>query len=77
MFVHIFFGGFLDQFEQEFICNFMKRALKKGVLAPVSVGEAGHFRCHIRLASVVALSSSGDCGATFPLGPIGGDAVGN
>ena len=32
----------------------MKRALKNWVLQPVSVGEAGHFRCHIRLASVVA-----------------------
>ena len=54
VFVQLFAGRFWDQFEQEFICNFMKRALKKGVLAPVSVGEAGHFRCHIRLASVVA-----------------------
>ena len=53
----------------------MKRALKKWVLQPISVGEAGHFRGH--LAEVVALSSSGDCGATFPLGLIGGVAVGN
>ena len=33
------------------------------------------FRCH--LAEVVALSSSGDCGATFPLGLTGGVAVVN
>ena len=32
---------------------------------------------HLRLASVVALSSSGDCGATFPLSLIGGVAVGD
>ena len=32
---------------------------------------------HLRLASVVALSSNGDCGATFLLGLIGGVAVGD
>ena len=42
--VQLFAGRFLDQFEQEFNCNFMKRALKKGALAPNSVGEAEHFR---------------------------------
>ena len=42
--VQLFAGRFLDQFEQEFNCNFMKRALKKGALAPISVGEAEHFR---------------------------------
>ena len=31
----------------------------------------------VHLAEVVARSSSGDCGATFPLGLIGGVAVGN
>ena len=35
------------------------------------------FKEHLRLASVVVLSSSGDCGGTFPLGLIGGVAVGN
>ena len=49
-----------------------KRALLHGILNPTR-----SFSCHIRLASVVALSSSGDCGATFPLGLIGGVAVGD
>ena len=52
--VQLFASSFLDRFRAEFICNFVKRALKKWVLQPVSVGEAGHFRCHFRLASVVA-----------------------
>ena len=44
--------------------DFTKKMPQKRELEPVSVGEADHFRCH--LAEVVALSSSGDCGATFP-----------
>ena len=71
----LFLDPFFDDFLAEFICNFMKRALKKWVLQPISVGEAGHFRGH--LAEVVALSSSGDCGATLPLGLFGGVAVGD
>ena len=49
-----------------------KRALLHGMLNPTR-----SFSCHIRLASVVALSSSGDCGATLPLGLFGGVAVGD
>ena len=34
-FVQLFAGRFLDQFEQDLNCNFMKRALKNRVLATV------------------------------------------
>ena len=61
----VFFSRpFFDDFYEEFNYDFKKNTLKKWVLQPISVGEAEHFRGH--LAEVVALSSSGDCGATFP-----------
>ena len=44
--VELFAGRFLDQFEQEFIYNFMKRALKKGVLATVAAPNSFIFVPH-------------------------------
>ena len=55
--------------------SFQKKSLKKTGSHPARDAEMDRFRCH--LAEVVALSSNGDCGATFPLGPIGGVAVGD
>ncbi len=69
-------GCFLDQFEQEYICNFRKNTLKKGDPGRHTTPNVTRFRTG-HLAEVVALSSSGDCGATLPLGLFGGVAVGD
>ena len=55
--------------------HFSEKRRSKTGSHPACAAEMDHFRCH--LAEVVALSSSGDCGATFPLGLIGGVAVVN
>ena len=73
---NFFAGRFLDQFEQEFICNFRKNTLKKGDPGRHTTPNVTRFRTG-HLAEVVALSSSGDCGATLPLGLFGGVAVGD
>ena len=67
VFVQLFPAHFLDQFWTEFIPIFRKKITQKRELEPNSVGEADHF--HATFAEVVALSSSGDCGATFPPRP--------
>ena len=46
VFVKLSAGRFLDKFEEEFNCNFMKRALKKGALATVATPNSPIFVPH-------------------------------
>ena len=72
----LFSGLFLDDFCEEFICFFTKKSLKKWDPGRHTTPNVTRFRTG-HLAEVVALSSSGDCGATLPLGLFGGVAVGD
>ena len=60
---HFFCSTFFDDFCEEFICNFRKNTLKKGDPGRRTTPNVTRFRIG-HLAEVVALSSSGDCGAT-------------
>ena len=71
---HCFFGPFFEQVDG-ITAQFSEKITQKTGSHPARDAEMDRFRCH--LAEVVALSSNGDCGATFPLGLIGGVAVGD
>ena len=75
MSVHVFFRPLFGPVRARIQLQFHEKNTQKTRSHPARDAEMDRFRCH--LAEVVALSSNGDCGATFPLGLIGGVAVGD
>ena len=74
--VQLFAGRFLDQFEQEFNCNFMKRALKNGSCYSSSI-ELTHFRATSGLPRSLHSPQVATAAPPSPLGLVGGVAVGD